>query len=70
MPGAEPDDGSAPAVSIRSMVLDHDRKIDGLLAWRSEIRGALGLMKVAFGASILSAVVSILAVAQMMGGTR
>ena len=58
------------AVSIRDMVLDHDGKLDLLLEWRSEIRGALGLMKVAFGASILSAVVSILAVVQMMNGVR
>lgn len=52
------------------MVLDHDRKLDSLLTWRSEIRGALSLMKVAFGASILSAVVSILAVVQMLAGPR
>lgn len=58
------------AVSVRDMVLDHDRKLDSLLTWRSEIRGALSLMKVAFGASILSAVVSILAVVQMLAGPR
>jgi hypothetical protein len=63
--GRRLDDESA--VSVRDMVLDHDGKIDKLIAWQNEIRGALNLMKVAFGASILSAIVSILAVVQMMG---
>jgi len=57
------------AVSVRDMVLDHDRKIDSLNDWRNEIRGALSLMRLAFGASILSALVSILAVVQMLSDT-
>jgi len=57
-------------VTEREMLLDHDRKIDSLLAWRSELRGAFALMKVAFGASIVSAAVSIIAVLQMMSGPR
>lgn len=50
------------------MLLDHDRKLDSLNTWRSELRGAFALMKVAFGASIVSAAVSILALAQMLAG--
>lgn len=57
-------------VSEREMLLDHDAKLDSLLTWRSELRGAFALMKVAFGASILSAIVSILALAQMLSGAR
>lgn len=52
------------------MLLDHDDKLDDLFAWRSELRGAFALMRVAFGASIFSAIVSVLAVIQMMGGLR
>lgn len=57
-------------VTEREMLLDHDRKLDDLLAWRSELRGAFALMRIAFGASILSASISILAVVEMMGGPR
>ena len=53
-------------VSLRDMVLDHDHKLDDVLSWRSEMRGAIALMKFAFGASILSAVVSVAAVVQMI----
>jgi len=55
-------------VTEREMLLDHDTKIDSLLAWRSELRGAFTFMRLAFGASILSAAISILAVVQMMNG--
>lgn len=58
------------AVSVRDMVLDHDRKLDAILVRFAKFDGAMGLMKVAFGASILSALVSILAVVQMMSISR
>ena len=58
------------AVSVRDMVLDHDRKLDAILVRFAKFDGAMGLMKVAFGASILSALVSILAVVQMMAGAQ
>ncbi len=61
---------AAVAVTIRDMVLTHDRRLDSLDTWRSELHGALALMKVAFGTSIVSAVVSILAVALMLGGLQ
>ena len=52
------------------MVLEHDRKLDAILVRFAKFDGAMGLMKVAFGASILSALVSILAVVQMMAGAQ
>ena len=58
------------AVSVRDMVLDHDRRLDTLDAWRNELRGAFALMKIALGTSIVSAAVSILALAQILGGWR
>ena len=58
------------AVSVRDMVLKHEDRIGSLEDWRSELRGAFALVKVAIGASILSAVTSILAIAQMMSGGR
>lgn len=66
-------------LSLRDMVLDHDRKLDALppgskvaelLTWQSEMRGAIALMKFAFGTSIVSAIVSIAAVVQMLSGNR
>jgi len=54
-------------LSLRDMVLDHDRKLDLLLTWRAELGGAFALMKLAFGVSIISAIISILAVVQMLG---
>ena len=65
-------------LSLREMVLDHDHKLDAmpsgqkmqdLLSWQSEMRGAIALMKFAFGASILSAIVSVIAVVQTLSGT-
>jgi hypothetical protein len=62
-------------LSLRDMVLDHDHKLDAmppgqkmqeLLTWRAELGGAFALMKLAFGVSILSAIISILAVIQIL----
>ena len=63
-----PTDGSATAVTVAEMLRDHDHNIDSLLDWRSEIRGALALMKLAMGASVLSAVVSIITVVGFLSG--
>ena len=57
---------SLAGLSLRDMVLDHDHKLDLLLTWRAELGGAFALMKLAFGVSILSAIISILAVIQML----
>lgn len=58
----------ATALTVRDMLLDHDAKIDGILVRFAKIDGAIALMRVAFGASIISAIVSILAVIEMMNG--
>lgn len=58
------------AVSIRDMVLDHDGKLDRLIAWQNEIRGAFGLMKLAFGTSLVSALLSMVALLQMLSAPR
>jgi hypothetical protein len=60
--------GSGTAVTVAEMLRDHDHKIDSLLDWRSELRGALALMKLAMGASVLSAVVSIIAAVAFLAG--
>ena len=65
-----PTDGSAAVLTVAEMLRDHDQKIDSLLDWRSELRGALALMKLAMGASVLSAVVSIIAVVGFLAGHR
>lgn len=57
-------------VTEREMLLDHDRRLDNLDIWRAELRGAFTLMRLAFGASIVSGLVSVLALIQMMSGPR
>ncbi len=54
------------AVTMHDMVLAHERRINSLDMWRAELRGALAFMKVAFGASILSAVASIAAIIALL----
>jgi hypothetical protein len=61
---------SAVAVTVRDMVLTHDRRLDSLDTWRSELHGALAFMKVAFGTSILSAVASIVAIIFILSGHK
>lgn len=50
------------------MVLDHDRKIDSLMSWRSELRGAMALVKITLGASIVSGLVSIITIFALLSG--
>jgi hypothetical protein len=63
-----PPDGDVAALTVAEMVRDHDAKVDSLLAWRSELRGAMALVKLAMGASFLSATVSIIAVVSFLAG--
>lgn len=51
------------------MIEDHER-LNELWDWRSEVRGMVGLLKFAVGASLLSAGVSILALMQLLNGQR
>ena len=52
------------------MLCDQDQKIHSLLDWRSELRGAMALLKLAMGASALSAAVTIIAMVGSLGGQR
>lgn len=53
--------GSGTAVSIRTMVLDHEERIDNMEAWQSEIRGVITVVKLAVSGSVLTAVLNLLA---------
>ena len=57
-------------MTVAEMLRDHYQKIDSLLDWRSELRGAMALMKLAMGALVLSAAVSIIAVVGFLAGHR
>jgi hypothetical protein len=50
------------------MVLDHDRDIESLKSWRSELRGAMQLVKLTLGASLVSGVVAVLALVGLIAG--
>ncbi len=60
--------GGGTALTVAEMLRDHDKKLDSLLEWRSELRGAMALTKLAMGASILSAAVSVLAIVAFWAG--
>ena len=62
------DVAGATALTVAEMLRDHDQKLDSLLEWRSELRGAMALTKLAMGASILSAAVSIIAILAFWAG--
>lgn len=64
-------------VSLREMVVAHDvqlrtlppgQKLWDLLEWVSEMKGAMLLMRFALGTSLLSAIVSIIAIAAYLTG--
>jgi len=55
-------------MTVHEMLLDHDRKLDALLTWRSELRGAMMLVKVTLGTSIVSGIAAIVAFAAMLSG--
>jgi len=62
------DDSSGAAVTWQQMILDHDRDIDSLKAWRNELRGALALVKLTLGASLVSGIVAVLALVGLVAG--
>lgn len=51
--------GSGTAVTVKDMVLDHDSRIDDLESWQDELRGAMTLVKLTFGTSIVTALLVI-----------
>lgn len=55
-------------MTVREMVLGHDKDIESLKAWRSELRGALSLMKLTLGASLVSGLLAVLAIVSMAAG--
>lgn len=64
------DDGSGPAMSIREMVADHDEKLDELLIWKAELRGAFRLMTLVMGTSLISLLVSIITIIALVAEHR
>jgi hypothetical protein len=60
------DDPGESAVSMRDMVLQHDVEIDALKAWRSELKGAMLLVKFALGSSIASGLLAATALADLL----
>ena len=57
------------ALTVRDLVLEHERILrgeDGLVWWRAEVRGMVTLVRFGIGTSVLSAIVSILALVQLM----
>jgi hypothetical protein len=63
-----PTDGGATALTVAELLRDHDAKLESLLERRSELRGAMALVKLATGASFLAATVSIIAVVSFLAG--
>jgi hypothetical protein len=60
------DDSGQSAVSVRTMVLQHDADIESLKAWRSELRGALALVKITLGTSLVSGLLAVIALAALI----
>lgn len=48
------------------MVLQHDADIESLKAWRSELRGALALVKITLGTSLVSGLLAVIALAALI----
>lgn len=60
------DDSGEAALTMREMVLGHDRDIDDLKAWRNELRGAMGLVRITLGASLVSGVLAVLTIGALL----
>ncbi len=66
---AEPP-GSTSVVSVREMLLEHDRRLDAIDLWRAELRGALQLVRLTFGMSLLSVLVMLVTLWLQLQGLR
>jgi hypothetical protein len=62
------DDAGQPAMTVREMVLQHDVDIEALKQWRNELRGAMQLVKVTLGTSLLSGILAVLALGALLAG--
>ena len=60
------DDHSGTAVSVREMVLEHDADIESLKRWRSELRGALALVKITLGTSLVTGILAVIALLDLL----
>ena len=56
----------APAVTVREMLLDHDRRLDSHDALLAEVRGGLKLIRWIFGMSVVGAAASILTILELL----
>jgi len=54
------------AVTVREKIKDHESRIRELEEWHSELRGAMGLVKITLGASLLSAVLAIITITDLL----
>jgi hypothetical protein len=55
-----------PALTVRQMVLRHDQEIEALKMWRSELRGAMQLVKITMGTSIITGILAAIALADLL----
>lgn len=53
-------------LSLRELVLKHETEIESLLETRSEMRGALALVKLTMGTSIVSGVVAVITILKLL----
>lgn len=53
---------------LETTVIRQGDRIDRLEGWRDELRGAMSLVKITLGTSILSAIVAILAILAFVSG--
>jgi hypothetical protein len=58
----------APAVTVREMLLDHDRRLDAHDILLAEVRGGVKLIKLVLGVSVVGAMGSLWTIWQLLGG--
>ena len=51
---------------MREMVRQHDSDIEALKAWRSELRGALALVKITLGTSLVTGILAVIALLDLL----
>lgn len=55
-----------PAITMREMVLDHEHRLSMMEEWRTELRGAMKLVKITLGTSIASATIAIVTLIEIL----
>ena len=51
-------------------ILNVDKRVEAIETWRHELLGAMGLIKITFGASIISSIIAIASLLALVGGLR